>query len=691
MDPSAFEKLLPSSLYEEFRATVARDERLTSSLSNAIAATVLHWAMERGATHYAHWFHPLTGLTAEKHDAFFDSRKKIEHLAGAEFMQQESDASSFPSGGIRNTFEARGYTAWDSTAPFFVWRGTLCIPTVFISYNGEALDEKTPLLKSMRVLEEAALPLCRLFDSDARSIVPMVGWEQEFFVVDRSLYLARPDLVMTSRTLFGHIPARGQQLEDHYFCPITPRVRSFMREVEEECYRIGIPLRTRHNEVAPAQYEFAPMFEPAHIAMDHNQMLRDVMERIAVKHRFCTLFHEKPFAKFNGNGKHCNWSLFTDKGVNLMSPSGDLKGNMLFMLFFLVMLRAVHRHANLLLSSISSAGNDLRLGGAEAPPAIFSAFIGSDMFQALQTLMKSETMKGMSKDLMLKVDVLHTPNILRHMTDRNRTSPFAFTGNKFELRLVGADMNIAYPMAILHTVMAEELRIFYANYKDRLSSSFDKNKAVLIEAFSHYAKEVQPVIYNQDGYSSDWHKEAKRRKLSVVKHTPQALGNAMDKASLGVLFKHNVLNDREMRARYEVSLVRYVKKVEIEYRTMRDLVFSHIIPSTLTYQSVLLDIMVKQTTLRSSGVVLPPLVSIEKILKELRTSVDALTEAFEQAEGVLSEIGGMSSLEKRADAYAERLRGDIFERIRKEVDRLEQWVDDKHWSMVKYRELLFLR
>lgn len=674
--------LLPSEMYEQLSAAIEKNCPIDAQTAAAVAAAVRAWAIDKGATHYTHWFHPLTGATAEKHDAFFDHIQGIEVLKSSALVQQEPDASSFPSGGIRSTFEARGYTAWDPSSPFFIWDTTLCIPTVFVSYTGDALDYKAPLLKSMQAISRSAATLCRYFDAKVKYVKPVVGWEQEFFIVDRALYQARPDLIMCGRTLFGHPPARGQQLADHYFGSISPRVMEYLKALEIAAYQLGIPLRTRHNEVAPAQYEVAPMFEEAQIAADHNQLLRDIMEKIAREHDLQVLFHEKPFAQLNGSGKHCNWSLITDTGQNLLQPQDN---NLLFLIFFLLTIRGVHRYADLLRASIASYGNDCRLGAHEAPPAIISVFVGKQLSQVIHDLATHKRLQsGHKKKSMLALGIDQIPHIPQDNTDRNRTSPFAFTGNKFEFRAVGAEANISNPLTILNTIVADEAQIFAEKLKDMpKDKDLSQPQAFLAELLSVYAQEVQPIIFDGDGYSPAWTQEAEKRGLPNLKSTPEALEIYTKKDTKILLTK--VLSAKEIASRYEIQLENYIKKAEIEAQLIRDLIGNHIIPTALQYQNTILSNL---SQLKAIGIEKKPMLSIQKQLQDL---ISVLLEELSAMEEDMQQVAGLSNTLTQAKAYVTHIQARYFASLRAAVDELELIVDDEEWPLVKYRELLFLR
>lgn len=534
-DLAKMQATLAPDVFKEVKFCIAKGKKISNEIANAVAAAVKSWAIDNGITHYTHWFQPLTGSTAEKHDSFFDSMSGIEKFKGSALVQQEPDASSFPSGGIRQTFEARGYTAWDPSSPMFKWGTTLCIPTVFVSYTGEALDVKAPLLKAIEAVDKAATKVCKYFDRNISSVTASLGCEQEYFAIDKALFNARPDLVMCGRSVFGHAPARGQQLDDHYFGSIPRRVIAFMQDFELECYKLGIPVTTRHNEVAPSQFEVAPLFEEVNVATDHNMLMMDVMRRVGDRHELAILFHEKPFAKINGSGKHNNWSLITNTGVNLFQPSSSARENLLFLTFFVNAIAAVHRYAGILRASIASAGNDFRLGANEAPPAIISAFIGSQLSAVLDELENSGNIKIEKGDNMyMKLGIDKIPEIILDNTDRNRTSPFAFTGNKFEFRAVGSNANVGLPMTVLNTIMAKQL----SDFKEAVDAAIDKGKEkrlAIIEVLRKLIKESKKVIFEGDGYSDDWVKEAEKRGLANIKDTPEALDAFLTKESKEVL------------------------------------------------------------------------------------------------------------------------------------------------------------
>lgn len=687
---------LPKDKFKELREAVDKGAPIDRSMAEQVAAAMKSWAMQKGVTHYTHWFQPLTGTTAEKHDAFFEPLAdgfSIEEFGGDKLVQQEPDASSFPNGGLRNTFEARGYTAWDPSSPAFILDGTLCIPTIFVAYTGESLDQKAPLIRSLHFLDKAATRVVQdFFDRSVNRVIATLGWEQEYFLVDRSLFNARPDLQITGRTLFGHTSAKNQQLEDHYFGSISSRVTAFMRDFEAESLKLGIPVKTRHNEVAPGQFECAPVFEEANLAVDHNLLLMDVMDKVAIKHDFRVLFHEKPFAGVNGSGKHNNWSLATDTGKNLLSPGSTPKRNLQFLTFFITTIRAVYEHADLLRASIASAGNEHRLGANEAPPAIMSVFIGSFLSQVLDDL-ENAVQKGvkMSPDdkTDLKLKIIKIPEILLDNTDRNRTSPFAFTGNKFELRAVGSSANCSSAMAVLNTIMADQLVKFHAQVTALVEKGLPKDEAIF-QVLKDYIVESKAIRFEGNGYGDEWVKEAERRGLKNVKTTPSALDVLTTQKVKDLYAKNEILTERELEARYEIDLELYAKKIQIESRVMGDLATNHIIPTAIQYQNILID------NVRGLKEVLGDKEYKELAAEQLRV-IREISERTTRLHGLVEE---MIEARKKANAHthARELAGEycdsvvpFFQLIRREVDKLELIVSDELWPLPKYRELLFLR
>lgn len=687
----AMREFLSQEAYEKVINAIDKGERIERKIADQVASSMKAWAISKGATHYTHWFHPLTGATAEKHDAFIDPTddgRAIDNFRGNELVQQEPDASSFPSGGIRNTFEARGYTAWDPTSPAFIMDRTLCIPTIFVSYTGEALDYKTPLLKTLSVIDKAAVDVCKYFDRNVNKVTATLGWEQEYFLVDSALYMARPDLVLTGRTVFGHASAKDQQLSDHYFGTIQERVLDFMQDFEYEAYRLGIPVKTRHNEVAPNQFECAPVYEEANLAVDHNQLLMHLLKRVAKNHNFNVLLHEKPFAKVNGSGKHNNWSLKTDTGVNLLSPGKTLKSNIRFLTFLVNTLKALHDHANLLRASIASTGNEHRLGGHEAPPAIISAFIGSQLTKTLDEIEKtgsftSENATGMH------INLPKIPEILMDNTDRNRTSPFAFTGNKFEFRAVGSSATCSKPMTVLNLMVADQLKVFKKDVDALIEKSVDKNEAIL-KILKKYIKESKNIRFEGNNYGEEWIKEAEKRGLSNIHSAPRALKGYLSESSVRLFESNEILTLNELTARYNTRLENYTKQIQIESRVIGDLATNHIIPVAVRYQNTLIenakglkDVLDSKTYVKLSKNQLLNIKEISEHISEVKTNVFQMKEERKKA-------NRMEDVEEQALSYSEKVMP-YLEVIRYHVDKLELMVDDELWPMPKYRELLFIR
>lgn len=688
-------EFLSDEAYKSLVASMRSGSKIDRKMGDQISAGLKGWAEKKGVTHFTHWFQPLTGATAEKHDSFFTIKgdgSALEEFDGAALIQQEPDASSFPSGGLRATFEARGYTAWDPSSPAFIMEigkgKTLCIPTIFVSYTGESLDTKIPLLKALAALDKAAVDVCQYFDKNITEVTATLGWEQEYFVVDASIANARPDLVMTGRTVFGHAPAKGQQLEDHYFASIPERIYAFMRDYEDEAYKLGIPLHTRHNEVAPSQFECAPIYEQVNLAVDHNILLMDVMTRVAKRHNLVVLLHEKPFAGINGSGKHNNWSLATNTGVNLLAPGKTPKTNLMFLAFFVNTIKAVHDYADLLRASIASAGNDHRLGANEAPPAIISIFIGKYLTDVLKQIESRVGEKFDEQDeAMLKLDIHKSiPELMLDNTDRNRTSPFAFTGNKFEFRAVGSSANCAAAMTVLNTIIAETLTNFTQDV-DALIDKGEKKEIALMQVIQKYIVASENVLFEGNNYSEEWEKEAEKRGLPNVKTTPLALDAFVtDKAKK--LFEHNkIYSHSELEARHEILLENYVKKVQIEARVMGDLATNHILPSAIKYQNILIQNIKGLKEVGISGTASAHQFQIvDKIADHINAMSNKVEEMIE-ARKVANEI---IDTRKKAISYCDTVKS-CFDDIRYNVDKLELLVDDKLWELPKYRELLFLR
>jgi len=675
---------LAPDVFKEVKYCIDKGKKINIETANAVAAAVKSWAIDNGISHYTHWFQPLTGATAEKHDAFFDYMSKIEKFKGSALVQQEPDASSFPSGGIRQTFEARGYTAWDPSSPMFKWGSTLCIPTIFVSYTGEALDVKAPLLKALEAVDKAATRVCKYFDRDINKVTASLGCEQEYFVVDKALYNARPDLVMCGRSVFGHAPARGQQLEDHYFGAIPRRVFAFMQDFEIECHKLSIPVTTRHNEVAPSQFEVAPLFEEVNVATDHNMLMMDVMRRVAEKHELAVLFHEKPFANINGTGKHNNWSLITNTGINLFQPTSSARENLLFLTFFINTIAAVFKYADILRASIASAGNDFRLGANEAPPAIISVFIGEQLTEVLQELEKNGNIKIEKGDNMyMKLGIDKIPEIILDNTDRNRTSPFAFTGNKFEFRAVGGNANPGIAMTALNTIVAKQLEDFREKVDGLIAKGKEKRLAI-IEVLRKLITESKNVLFEGDGYSEDWVIEAKKRGLDNVKDTPEALDALITKKSKEVFGAFNVLSERELEARNEILWENYIRKVQIEARVMGDLALNHVIPTAVKYQMKLIDAAkgLKDIGLDNSSM----LAMINKVSEHIDAVRIGALDMIEERK----KSNEIEHSREKAIAYCHNIKHKYFDKIRYHVDKLELFVDDEDWPLVKYREMLFI-
>jgi len=691
----SMKQFMSDEAYKSVIEAMEEGSRLDRKMANQVASGMKAWAMTHGVTHYTHWFQPLTGRTAEKHDAFFtptSDGRSIETFDGDQLVQQEPDASSFPSGGIRNTFEARGYTAWDPSSPAFIMSGTLCIPTIFVSYTGEALDYKAPLLKALNAVDKAATAVCQYFDKSITKVSATLGCEQEYFLVDSALFAARPDLVLTGRTLFGHSSSKGQQLDDHYFGSIPDRAAAFMRDFEQEALTLGIPVTTRHNEVAPNQFEVAPVFEEVNLSVDHNQLLMDVMEKVAHRHNFRALLHEKPFAGMNGSGKHNNWSLGANapKHRNLLSPGSTPKANLRFLTFFINTIRAVSEHADLLRASIASAGNDHRLGANEAPPAILSIFIGSQLTQVLNDLEGRITGKALSPDekTELKLDIGKIPEILLDNTDRNRTSPFAFTGNKFEFRAVGSTANSANPMIVLNASVAEQLDRFREKVDGLVEGGKKKDEAIL-EVLRDCIRESRSILFEGNGYSEEWEKEAEKRGLSNVKTTPRALDFYLTDKAFALFEGQGIMTARELEARHEISLENYKLKIQIESRVMADMALNHILPVSLKYQSKLVE------NVRGLKEIYPD--KFKEVAADQLEIIEELGERTQQTRALVYEMIGarkkanqMTEVKEQAISYCEDV-FPFFEKIRYEVDKLELIVDNVDWPLPKYREMLFTR
>jgi len=682
---------------EAFQAVIEAIEKGTSvdrKMADQVAQGMKAWALENGATHYTHWFHPLTDGTAEKHDAFIEytgTGGVIEAFSGKMLAQQEPDASSFPSGGIRQTFEARGYTAWDPSSPAFISETTLSIPTIFISFTGEALDYKTPLLRSIRAVDEAATAVAQYFDKEVKSVQANLGWEQEYFLVDESLFLARPDLVLTGRTLMGHSSSKDQQLEDHYFSSIPTRVNRFMIELEHEAYKLGVPVKTRHNETAPNQFELAPIYEEMNLANDHNQVIMDLMQKIARYHKFRVLFHEKPFAGINGSGKHNNWSLQTNTGVNLYSPGKNPKGNLQFLTFIVNTLKAVYDNQDLLRASIYNAANQHRLGSHEAPPSIFSVFLGTEVSAMLDLMESAVVDRKMTpaEKTELKLNIGRIPEIILDTTDRNRTSPFAFTGNRFEFRAVGSSANCAAPMIVLNAVVACQLRHFKKEVDELIGRGIKKDEA-LFQVLKKLIVDSKPIRFNGNGYSREWVEEAERRGLSNVNNVPEALSAWLRPESVRLFTDLDILSERELHGRVEVELEKFTKKIQIESRVLGDLAINHIVPVSVKYMTVLLENVSYLKEVFEAEEYEELSAGRKSLIREIslhnstiKMLVSEMTEARKNANVIEDSV-------EKAKAYSFKVLP-FLDQIRYHIDKLEMVIDNEIWPLPKYRELLFVR
>jgi glutamine synthetase len=689
-------QFLSDEAFKSLLGSIRAGQKIDRSMAAQIANGIRAWADTKGVTHFTHWFQPLTGTTAEKHDSFFTLKSDgtpIEQFEGDALIQQEPDASSFPSGGLRATFEARGYTAWDPSSPAFImdtgYGKTLCIPTIFVSYTGESLDYKAPLLKAIEALNHAAVDVCNYFDRNVAHVTPTLGWEQEYFIVDEGLFNARPDLLLCGRTVFGHNPAKGQQLEDHYFGSIPERIYAFMLDYENEAYKLGIPLRTRHNEVAPAQFECAPIFEEVNLAVDHNTLLMDIMTRVAARHKLRVLLHEKPFAGINGSGKHNNWSMATDTGVNLLAPGKTPKTNLMFLAFFVNSIKAVHDYSDLLRASIASASNDFRLGANEAPPAIISVFIGEYLTKVLQDVKARVTEKMDETDeSMLKIDIHRSiPELLMDNTDRNRTSPFAFTGNKFEFRAVGSSANCANAMTVLNTIMADTLKKFKKDV-DGLIEKGEKKEIAIMHTIREYIVASEKILFEGDGYSEEWEKEAERRGLPNVKTTPLALDAMVTEKAKKLFSDNNIYSHPELEARHEIELEKYIKKVQIESRLMAELSTSHVLPAAVRYQNILVE---NVKGLKDIGLGDAACAQRTEILSKISEHINKVSELTVAMIEARKKANNLTDTREKALAYCTDVKEKFFDELRYHVDKLELMVDDKEWYLPKYRELVFLR
>ena len=693
-DKSMRQFLTPDA-YKAVKNAIEQGTKIDRKIADYVAMGMKEWALSKNVTHYTHWFQPLTGTTAEKHDAFFetsmDGSDPVEKFGGSQLVQQEPDASSFPNGGIRNTFEARGYTAWDPTSPAFIFGSTLCIPTIFVSYTGEALDNKTPLLRALSAIDAAGTEVAKYFDKNIKKITPTLGWEQEYFLIDSALAATRPDIIATGRTLLGHTSSKGQQLDDHYFGSIPTRVLQYMRELEYECMLLGIPVKTRHNEVAPGQFELAPIFEETNLAVDHNSLLMDVMEKVAERHDFKVLFHEKPFKGVNGSGKHNNWSLATDTGINLLAPGKTPMSNLMFLTFFINTIKAVHDYEELLRASIASASNDHRLGANEAPPAIISVFIGQQLTKVLAELegvTKGKLSPEEKTDLKLNV-VGKLPDVLLDNTDRNRTSPFAFTGNKFEFRAVGSSANCAVSMTTLNSIVAKQLFDFKKEVDLLIETKDLKKDEAIFNTLREYIKGTKAILFEGDGYSDAWEKEAKKRGLSNHKTTPEALKAKVSKKAFDLFAELGVMNHIEVESRYEIELEEYTKKIQIEGRVLGDIARNHVIPTAIRYQNTLIenvkglkDIFEKDFTKIAKEQI--------ELIKEISEHIEGINRNIDEMIDERKKANNLDNTEKMAAAYCDKVKP-YFEVIREHCDKLELLVDNGIWPLTKYRELFFIK
>ena len=687
-------QFLTKEAFNSLMRAIDKGDKINRSIADQIASSMKDWAMAKGVTHYTHWFQPLTGATAEKHDAFFETvgnGEALERFEGNQLVQQEPDASSFPNGGIRNTFEARGYTAWDPTSPAFIYGTTLCIPTVFVAYTGEALDYKTPLLRALNAVDQAATDVSRYFDKTVKKVTASLGWEQEYFLIDKALVASRPDIEMSGRTLLGHSSAKDQQLDDHYFGTIPARALNFMRELETESMLLGIPVKTRHNEVAPNQFELAPIYEEANLAVDHNSLVMDVMQKVADRHNFKVLFHEKPFAGVNGSGKHNNWSLSTDNGINLLAPGKTPMSNLQFLTFFINTIKAVHDNEELLRACIASATNDHRLGANEAPPAIMSVFIGAQLTKVLHELegvTKGKLSPEEKTDLKLNV-VGKIPEILLDNTDRNRTSPFAFTGNKFEFRAVGSTANCANPMTVLNSIVARQLIDFKSEVDSLISKKDLKKDEAIFNVLREYIKTSRNILFEGNGYGGDWEKEAGKRGLSNNKNTPDALKVKIDPKTIALYESLNVMNKVEIEARYDIEIEEYVHIIQIEGRSLGDIARNHVIPTAVKYQNILIDnvkglkdIYGKDFKQYASEQLL--------LIAEISKRIEAINSGVTKMTNERKKANSIDDTTKKAKIYCSKVKP-LFDDIRYHCDKLELLIDDELWPLAKYRELLFTK
>ena len=688
-------QFLTKDSYKSVMDAIENGSKIDRNLADHISTGMKEWAISKGATHYTHWFQPLTGSSAEKHDAFFETvgdGAAIEKFGGTALVQQEPDASSFPNGGIRNTFEARGYTAWDPTSPAFVLGSTLCIPTVFVSYTGEALDYKAPLLRSLQSLDQAATEVAKYFNKKVTKVNATLGWEQEYFLIDSALAASRPDITLSGRTLLGHSPAKGQQLDDHYFGSIPTRVLNFMRDMENECMLLGIPVKTRHNEVAPNQFELAPIFEEVNLAVDHNLLLMDVMDKVADRHHFKVLFHEKPFAGVNGSGKHNNWSLATSEGVNLLSPGSTPMKNLQFLTFFINTIKAVYDNEELLRATIASASNDHRLGANEAPPAIISVFIGSQLTEVLDELEKVTDGKlSPQEKTELKLNVVgKIPEILLDNTDRNRTSPFAFTGNKFEFRAVGSTANCANPMTVLNSIVAKQLKEFKVEVDQLIKEKKMKKDDAIFNVLRDYIKKSKKIRFEGDGYGEAWEKEAEKRGLSNNKKTPEALKVKLSEKTIELYESLGVMNRVEIEARHEIEVEEYAMHIQIEGRVLGDIARNHVIPTAIRYQNILIENVKGLKEIYGEANFKKHASEQLTLIEEVSAHIEKINKGITEMINARKKANKLENQEEKAFAYCNEVRP-YFDVIRYHCDKLELLIDDELWPLTKYRELLFTR
>ena len=690
----AMQKYLSKETYKALTHAIDNGTPIDREIANHVAAGMRMWALEKGVTHYTHWFQPLTDGTAEKHDAFVEhdgNGGMIEEFSGKLLAQQEPDASSFPNGGLRNTFEARGYSAWDPSSPAFIVDDTLCIPTVFIAYTGEALDYKTPLIRSVEALNKAAKEVCNYFNEDVHKVITYLGWEQEYFLVDEELYSARPDLSLTERTLLGHESAKNQQLDDHYFGAIPSRVQEFMKDLEVECYKLGIPVKTRHNEVAPNQFELAPIYEECNLANDHNQLLMSVMKRVSRRHNFRVLLHEKPFMGVNGSGKHCNWSMGTDTGINLFSPGKDREDNLRFITFVVNTLMAVYKYNALLKASIASATNAHRLGANEAPPAIISSFLGTQISEVLDKFENSSIEDAIEVDdkKRLSLGFGQIPELLLDNTDRNRTSPFAFTGNRFEFRAPGSSVNCGSAMLAVNSAVAHQLQQFKKDV-ETLQAAGKSKEVAIFETLKAYIKESKPIRFDGNGYCDEWKKEAARRGLDCENSVPLQYDAYLKPEVIRMFKETGVLNEKELEARNEVKWEIYIKKVQIEARVLGDLSMNHIIPVVLHYQSLLLSNITKLKETFSPEEYEDLSAEPRRLVRKISKHVNAVTRMTDEMIEARKKANVITDLRSKAIAYHDTV-VPFLDDIREHIDELELMVDNQMWPLPKYRELLFIR